>query len=107
MLGLPAGLGHLLAHFCGVAADKALALADWRVRPLPATWLAYARADTHYLLYIYDRLRAQLLASQQQFPEAPGAVSGGQCSGVGFNKAASYKLCEDLQCGNRGRVGYS
>ena len=30
-------------------------------RPLPNEYLRYAREDTHYLLYIYDRLRNQLL----------------------------------------------
>ncbi|KAG1674311.1 hypothetical protein FOA52_013500 [Chlamydomonas sp. UWO 241] len=62
VLSLPsAGLAFLLEHFCGVAADKRFQLADWRVRPLSAEMLAYARTDTHYLLYIHDRLK-QLLA---------------------------------------------
>jgi hypothetical protein len=43
-----------------VHADKKLQLADWRLRPLTAEMMAYARADTHYLLYIYDRLKAEL-----------------------------------------------
>ena len=30
-------------------------------RPLPEEMFEYARADTHYLLYIYDRLRGELL----------------------------------------------
>lgn len=30
---------------------------DWRQRPIPGEMLLYARQDTHYLLYIYDRLR--------------------------------------------------
>lgn len=38
-------------------ADKKYQLADWRVRPLPEELLLYARTDTHYLLYIYDRLK--------------------------------------------------
>lgn len=29
--------------------------------PLPEEMVQYARADTHYLLYIYDCVRAQLL----------------------------------------------
>lgn len=29
-------------------------------RPLPEEMLKYARADTHYLLYVYDRVRADL-----------------------------------------------
>jgi hypothetical protein len=62
VLGLPsAGLAHLLDHYCGVTADKRYQLADWRVRPLAPELLAYARTDTHYLLYIHDRLKQQLL----------------------------------------------
>ncbi|OCT70254.1 hypothetical protein XELAEV_18037175mg [Xenopus laevis] len=39
-------------------------LADWRIRPLPEemiAYVAYARVDTHYLLYIYDKMRIALL----------------------------------------------
>eukprot|EP00898_Chlorokybus_atmophyticus_P007181 jgi/Chlat1/7464/Chrsp6S07500 len=61
MLQLPSfGLKYLLEHFCGVTADKRYQLADWRLRPLPPAMLKYAREDTHYLLYIYDRLRMSL-----------------------------------------------
>ena len=42
---------------CFRQADKRLQLADWRVRPLTADMLHYARADTHFLLYIADCLR--------------------------------------------------
>ena len=42
-------------------ADKKYQLADWRLRPLPAEMLKYAREDTHYLLYIYDRIRHDLV----------------------------------------------
>jgi len=40
-----------------VQSDKKYQLADWRVRPLPEELMVYARMDTHYLLYIYDRLK--------------------------------------------------
>jgi hypothetical protein len=30
--------------------------------PLPELMLTYARQDTHYLLYVYDRLKNELLA---------------------------------------------
>lgn len=50
------GLGALLKHFCNVQLDKRLQLADWRIRPLTSAMLTYARADTHYLLSIKDRL---------------------------------------------------
>jgi len=56
VLGLPsASLAFALSHYCAFAADKAQQLADWRVRPLPPAMLAYARADTHFLLYLHDR----------------------------------------------------
>uniref|UniRef100_A0A669B7U7 Exosome complex component 10 n=1 Tax=Oreochromis niloticus TaxID=8128 RepID=A0A669B7U7_ORENI len=54
-------LDHLLKHFCSVDSDKRYQLADWRVRPLPDEMVQYARTDTHYLLYIYDCVRVQLL----------------------------------------------
>ncbi|TKS77447.1 Exosome component 10 [Collichthys lucidus] len=54
-------LDHLLTHFCKVDSDKRYQLADWRIRPLPEEMVQYARTDTHYLLYIYDCVRAQLL----------------------------------------------
>ncbi len=43
-----------------VQANKQHQLADWRVRPLPEELLAYARSDTHHLLYIHDRLKVLL-----------------------------------------------
>ncbi|CAK6951260.1 exosome component 10 [Scomber scombrus] len=54
-------LDHLLKHFCKVDSDKRYQLADWRIRPLADEMVQYARTDTHYLLYIYDCVRAQLL----------------------------------------------
>nr|XP_020474717.1 exosome component 10 isoform X1 [Monopterus albus] len=54
-------LDHLLKHFCSVDSDKRYQLADWRIRPLPDEMVQYARTDTHYLLYIYDCVRVQLL----------------------------------------------
>ncbi|XP_029291840.1 exosome complex component 10 [Cottoperca gobio] len=54
-------LDHLLKHFCNVDSDKRYQLADWRIRPLPEEMVQYARSDTHYLPYIYDRVKAQLL----------------------------------------------
>jgi len=54
------GLAHLLAYFCDVKANKQYQLADWRVRPLSSELLKYAREDTHYLLYIHDRLKVLL-----------------------------------------------
>ncbi|XP_074832002.1 exosome complex component 10 [Carettochelys insculpta] len=53
-------LDHLLKLYCQVEADKRYQLADWRIRPLPEEMISYARDDTHYLLYIYDKVREAL-----------------------------------------------
>ena len=53
-------LAHLLKHYCGVTANKAFQMADWRIRPLTEDMITYAREDTHYLLYIYDRIKTDL-----------------------------------------------
>lgn len=36
-------------------------LTEYTCRPLPAEMMKYAREDTHYLLYIYDRMRSELI----------------------------------------------
>lgn len=60
-LGLPAhSLRFLLQQYCNVHADKQYQLADWRVRPLSEEMIKYARADTHFLLYIFSRLVNEL-----------------------------------------------
>lgn len=82
-------LAYLLKRFVDFDADKKYQLADWRIRyvisrldiisknhlissitnpshrPLPEEMFYYARSDTHYLLYIYDRLRNELLSSSR------------------------------------------
>ncbi|KAJ5095557.1 hypothetical protein NUU61_004913 [Penicillium alfredii] len=61
-LGYPKrSLKYLLAKFVNFEADKRYQMADWRVRPLPSGMFDYARSDTHYLLYIYDHLRNDLI----------------------------------------------
>ena len=58
---------HLFAPpWLGSQADKRYQLADWRVRPLSPQHLHYARTDTHYLLYIYDRIKAELVEAGDQ-----------------------------------------
>ena len=56
------GLAYLLKKHANFDANKAYQLADWRIRPLPQDYLDYARSDTHFLLYIYDCLRNDLVA---------------------------------------------
>ncbi|KAJ8130516.1 hypothetical protein O1611_g3111 [Lasiodiplodia mahajangana] len=63
-------LAYLLKRFVDFDADKKYQLADWRIRPIPEEMFYYARSDTHYLLYIYDNLRNELLSSSP--PDTPG-----------------------------------
>lgn len=61
-LGYQGGsLAFLLKKFIDFDADKKYQLADWRIRPIPDEMFFYARADTHYLLYIYDNMRNELI----------------------------------------------
>jgi ribonuclease D len=63
LLGEPAvGLAALLEKFLGVHLDKKYQRADWSRRPLPREMLEYAALDTHHLLPLRDRLRADLVA---------------------------------------------
>ncbi|RWS25027.1 Exosome component 10-like protein [Leptotrombidium deliense] len=55
-------LAFLLKHYCNVETNKQFQLADWRMRPLPEDMLLYAREDTHYLLYIYDKMKNELIS---------------------------------------------
>ncbi|ODQ67848.1 hypothetical protein NADFUDRAFT_80988 [Nadsonia fulvescens var. elongata DSM 6958] len=64
-LGLPRrSLAYLLENYANFKTSKKYQLADWRIRPLPAPMVHYARADTHFLLNIFDSLRNQLLTSE-------------------------------------------
>ena len=54
-------LAFLLQYCCGVTASKKYQMADWRQRPLSPQMERYAREDTHYLLYIYHRMRNELI----------------------------------------------
>jgi exosome complex exonuclease RRP6 len=61
-LGYPGGsLAYLLERFIQFKAQKQHQLADWRTRPLGTDLFEYARADTHFLLYIYDNMRNELV----------------------------------------------
>ncbi|PHH90847.1 hypothetical protein CDD83_2513 [Cordyceps sp. RAO-2017] len=63
-------LAFLLSKFVNFNADKQYQLADWRIRPIPPDMMHYARSDTHYLLYIYDCLRNELVsASDRSSPD--------------------------------------
>jgi exosome complex exonuclease RRP6 len=64
------GLANLVKFFCGVSTNKEYQMADWRKRPLSAGMLQYARTDTHFLLYIRDRLEEMILTQG-----SPGIVT--------------------------------
>lgn len=63
-LHMPHSLAFAVDHYCQVKLNKQYQKADWRARPLPADMAHYARQDTHFLLYIYDRLSNQLLQQE-------------------------------------------
>ncbi|XP_021099117.1 exosome component 10 isoform X2 [Heterocephalus glaber] len=67
-------LDYLLRLYCGVESNKQYQLADWRIRPLPEEMLSYARDDTHYLLYIYDKMRLELWERGNEQPTQLQAV---------------------------------
>ena len=54
-------LAFLLKKFVNFDAQKQYQMADWRIRPLPQELFDYARSDTHYLLYIFDCMRNELI----------------------------------------------
>ncbi|EJU03147.1 hypothetical protein DACRYDRAFT_50127, partial [Dacryopinax primogenitus] len=69
-LNFPAfSLAFLLDLYCEFKADKRFQLADWRIRPLPQEMMDYARSDTHFLLYVYDQVRNDLLKRVEGGPD--------------------------------------
>ncbi|KAH7138281.1 ribonuclease H-like domain-containing protein [Dendryphion nanum] len=61
-LGYPgASLAFLLDKFVNFKAQKQYQMADWRIRPLSDELFNYARADTHFLLYVFDNMRNELI----------------------------------------------
>lgn len=54
------GLGSILESEFGVKPDKRYQRANWGQRPLPRHLLKYAQLDTHYLIPLRDRLKADL-----------------------------------------------
>ncbi|MEX2144388.1 MAG: HRDC domain-containing protein [Anaerolineales bacterium] len=54
------GLGNLLEEEFGLVLDKRFQRADWGERPLRRELLEYARLDTHHLIELRERLKAEL-----------------------------------------------
>ncbi|XP_035433484.1 exosome component 10 isoform X2 [Spodoptera frugiperda] len=87
VLGLPGlSLKYLLMKYCQVDADKKYQLADWRMRPLPAELITYARMDTHYLLYIWRQMKAELLKNGQPNLLLSVFENSRQICGATYNK---------------------
>ncbi|KAI0007148.1 ribonuclease H-like domain-containing protein [Xylariaceae sp. FL0662B] len=82
-------LAYLLKRFVDFDADKKYQLADWRIRPLPDEMFYYARSDTHYLLYIYDMMRNELL-NQSSEEEGRNLM----CHVLGRSKETSLRRYE-------------
>jgi ribonuclease D len=64
LLGWPkVGLAAVVERELGFTLAKEHSAQDWSVRPLPATWLAYAALDVEILLELRDGLEAHLEAA--------------------------------------------
>jgi ribonuclease D len=59
------GLGNILESEFGVQMDKHYQRANWGQRPLPLHLLDYARLDTHFLIPLRHRLKAELEAKSR------------------------------------------
>jgi ribonuclease D len=59
------GLSALVERFLGVKLDKGSQKANWAQRPLTERMEKYARADTHHLKPLVDRLKAELVAKKR------------------------------------------
>lgn len=90
LAGEPAiGLAALLEKYVGVKLQKEHQKADWSIRPLTPPMLAYAAADTRFLLALRDALEQRLTAlgrlpwAVEEFKQLEslrwtGPVSGGE-----------------------------
>ncbi|KAF1808356.1 hypothetical protein P152DRAFT_462632 [Eremomyces bilateralis CBS 781.70] len=77
VLGYAGGsLAFLLQKFVNFNAQKQYQMADWRIRPLPTEMFDYARSDTHFLLYIFDHIRNELVARDSDPPFASEHMHG-------------------------------
>jgi ribonuclease D len=113
LAGEPAiGLAALLEEYVGVKLDKEHQKADWSLRPLTPPMLAYAAADTHYLLPLRDALEQRLQSlgrltwAQEEFKQLEalrwtGPASAGEedtylrlkgAKGLGPRSLASLRL---------------
>jgi exosome complex exonuclease RRP6 len=111
VLGYPsASLAHLLSRHAGFTPDKRFQLADWRLRPLSAAMRDYARCDTHFLLFCYDVLRAELVAAGDAVPSSyvvPLPPNAPQVRVAGTWKGASYSASTAQHSHNKSTAQHS
>ena len=62
--GLSTGFAKLVSDYLGIDLDKGEARTDWMARPLSEKQLNYAAADVHYLLPMFEKLKAELAETQ-------------------------------------------
>jgi len=77
------GLGNLLEEEFGIKLEKKFQRADWGERPLRRELLEYARMDTHHLIELRDKLKAELEArdrwelAKEDFERLPQLIRAG------------------------------
>jgi ribonuclease D len=77
------GLGNLLEEEFGIKLEKRYQRADWGERPLRPEMVDYARLDTHHLIELRHRLKAQLVErgrwelATEDFERLPQLVRAG------------------------------
>lgn len=54
-------LAYLLEEYVKFRTSKKWQLADWRIRPLSAEMMDYAKADTHFLIEVFYKMHDDLL----------------------------------------------
>ncbi|KAI6184331.1 3'-5' exonuclease [Aphelenchoides bicaudatus] len=59
-------LQALVLKYCGIELNKSYQRSDWRMRPLDRHHLVYARSDSHYLLYCYQKLCQELKSNSKK-----------------------------------------
>jgi len=107
LAGEPAiGLAALLEKYVGVKLDKEHQKADWSIRPLTPPMLAYAAADTRYLLALRDALEQRLTAlgrlswAQEEFKQLESLRWTGMVPGADDDSYLRLKGAKAL--GSRG-----
>lgn len=77
------GLGNLLEEEFGIKLEKKFQRADWGARPLRRELLEYARMDTHHLIELRNKLKAELEArgrwelAREDFERLPQLIRAG------------------------------